>query len=99
MSQSIPSSLQIWAIALPITILFILGFRKKRGLPLKDLQLKSFLAAVLALYGTISSFKVIHQTIAVQELRTLLGDDNVPVLVVGCFAVIWISAEEIGKLL
>lgn len=91
--------LYVWIGATLVVTAIILGVRYKRNKPLSTLQLANFVSLALAVYATISSLQLIYSAFTVQQLQTLLGAENIPALVLGGVAVIWVSIKEIWNLL
>ncbi|MBD1822782.1 hypothetical protein H6F51_09770 [Cyanobacteria bacterium FACHB-DQ100] len=90
--------LYIWVGLTFAIILFILITRKLLNKPLGNLNLVHFLAVALEIYAALSSSQLIWQALTNQELQKLLGGENIPVLILGGVAVIWIAIREVYKL-
>lgn len=79
-------------------ILLILGTRKLLNKPIQALNLGHFISVGAGSYAIISSCQLIWQGLTNQELHKLLDGENIPVLVMGGFAVIWVAIREVYKL-
>lgn len=92
-----PVALTIWACLTTAVILTVILVRYRRFQRL-DLDLSQVISLILAVLGVVSSCELLYKAFTIQALKDLLGPDIVT-LVIGAFAVIWVSAKEVWKLL
>lgn len=90
--------LYVWVGLTFAIILLILITRKLLNKPLETLNLVHFVSVGLEAYAALSSCQLIWQGLTNQELQKLLGSENIPVLILGGVAVIWVAIREIYKL-
>jgi hypothetical protein len=90
--------LYIWLGAILVALISILAIRFYLGKPLKTVKLVNIVSLALAVYAALSSGQLIYQALTVQELQKLLGGENIPSLILGGVAIIWVSLREIYKL-
>jgi len=98
-------SLLVWLGATAIVLVYVLWVRSRhvpvssQGKPLEQLDLTNFVSLALSTVAVLSSLRLAYRAFTIQELQTVLGEEDLVPLVLGAAAVIWVSIKEIRKLL
>jgi hypothetical protein len=61
-----------------------------------QLELTQFLSVITSAFGVVSGTNIIYKTVTSQQVRSLLGDDTITLLV-GASVVIWLSIQQMLK--